>query len=56
MVIEVWQKLSNNIIMPVYFAYCAGIMLDAFGYQLCRHNQPGPSLVLQSLHFQSLKH
>ena len=32
--------------MPVYFAYYAGIMLDAFGYLLCfllcQHNQPGP--------------
>ena len=32
--------------MPVYFAYYAGIVLDAFGYLLCfllcRHNQPGP--------------
>ena len=42
---EVWQRLSNN--MPVYFAYYAGIMLDAFGYLLCfllcRHNRPGLS-------------
>ena len=30
---EVWQRLSNNIL--VYFAYYAGIMLDAFGYPLC---------------------
>ena len=41
---EVWQRLSNN--MPVYFAYYAGIMLNAFGYLLCfllcRHNWPGP--------------
>ena len=41
---EVWQRLSNN--MPVYFAYYAGITLDAFGYLLCfllcRHNRPGP--------------
>ena len=29
---EVWQRLSNN--MPVYFAYYAGIMLDACGYLL----------------------
>ena len=40
-----WQRLSNN--MPVYFAYYAGIMLDAFGYLLCfllcRHNRPGPT-------------
>ena len=45
---EIWQKLSNNI--PVYFAYYAGIMLDAFGYLLCfllcRHNQPGPGVQL----------
>ena len=32
--------------MPVYFAYYAGIMLDAFGYLsrfiLYQHNWPGP--------------
>ena len=33
---EVWQRLSNN--MPVYFAYYAGIMLDAFG---CAFNYAG---------------
>ena len=31
--VHVEQRLSNN--MPVYFAYYAGIMLDAFGYLLC---------------------
>ena len=34
--------------MPVYFAYYAGIMLDAFGFLLCFllcwHNRPRPSL------------
>ena len=38
--------------MPVYFAYYAGIMLDAFGYPLCfllcQHNRPGPNEVLQN--------
>ena len=30
---EVWQRF-----MPVYFAYYAGIMLDAFGYcRICYH-------------------
>ena len=42
---EVWQRLSYN--MSVYFAYYAGIMLDAFGYLLCFllcwHNWPGPN-------------
>ena len=42
---EVWQRLSNN--MPVYFAYYAGTMLDAFDYRLCFllcwHNRPGPN-------------
>ena len=42
---EAWQRLSNN--MPVYFAYYADIMLDAFGYPLCFllcwHNWPGPT-------------
>ena len=36
--------------MPVYFAYYAGIMLDAFGYLLCFllcwHNRPGPIIML----------
>ena len=38
--------------MPVYFAYYAGIMLDAFGYPLCFllcwHNRSGPNKVFQN--------
>ena len=44
--------------MPVYFAYYADIMLDAFGYQLCFllswHIWPGPNYKSLIIYLQSL--